>query len=158
MDKVKADKLREVTDGHDGTWIAHPGLLKIAKQARLHYSQLAAFVASICRAYADCRAASCAACCLVTSRSAASSMHACCIPHWHAEAQRRWPQVFDDNMPGPNQLSKLRQDVEVTADDLLRVPEVRSRVSLQRGQSPERNSASTGMACRQCFLEPRKLV
>ena len=34
MDKVKADKLREVTDGHDGTWIAHPGLLKIAKQAR----------------------------------------------------------------------------------------------------------------------------
>ena len=35
MDKVKADKLREVTDGHDGTWIAHPGLLKIAKQARL---------------------------------------------------------------------------------------------------------------------------
>ena len=34
-------------------------------------------------------------------------------------------QVFDDNMPGPNQLSKLRQDVEVTADDLLRVPEVR---------------------------------
>ena len=32
MDKVKADKLREVTDGHDGTWIAHPGLLKIAKQ------------------------------------------------------------------------------------------------------------------------------
>ena len=32
MDKVKADKLREVTDGHDGTWIAHPGLMKIAKQ------------------------------------------------------------------------------------------------------------------------------
>jgi malate synthase len=23
--KVRADKLREVTDGHDGTWVAHPG-------------------------------------------------------------------------------------------------------------------------------------
>ncbi len=33
-------------------------------------------------------------------------------------------------MPGPNQLSKLRQDVEVTADDLLRVPEVRARPSM----------------------------
>jgi len=28
MSKVNADKLREVTLGHDGTWIAHPGLLK----------------------------------------------------------------------------------------------------------------------------------
>ena len=26
-DKVRADKLREVTDGHDGTWVAHPGLV-----------------------------------------------------------------------------------------------------------------------------------
>ena len=25
MDKVRADKLREVTNGHDGTWVAHPG-------------------------------------------------------------------------------------------------------------------------------------
>ena len=24
MNKVRADKLREVTNGHDGTWIAHP--------------------------------------------------------------------------------------------------------------------------------------
>ncbi|GJJ06113.1 hypothetical protein Clacol_000302 [Clathrus columnatus] len=30
MDKVKADKLREVTAGHDGTWIAHPLINKIA--------------------------------------------------------------------------------------------------------------------------------
>jgi malate synthase A len=29
--KVRADKLREVTDGHDGTWVAHPGLVPIAK-------------------------------------------------------------------------------------------------------------------------------
>ena len=30
LDKVRADKLREVTDGHDGTWVAHPGLVPIA--------------------------------------------------------------------------------------------------------------------------------
>ena len=31
MQKVRADKLREVTDGCDGTWVAHPGLVPIAK-------------------------------------------------------------------------------------------------------------------------------
>ena len=30
--KVRADKLREVRDGHDGTWVAHPGLVPIAKE------------------------------------------------------------------------------------------------------------------------------
>ncbi|CCQ92898.1 malate synthase A [[Clostridium] ultunense Esp] len=29
--KVRADKLREATDGHDGTWVAHPGLVPVAK-------------------------------------------------------------------------------------------------------------------------------
>ena len=29
--KVRADKEREVEDGHDGTWVAHPGLVPIAK-------------------------------------------------------------------------------------------------------------------------------
>lgn len=29
--KVSADKLREVQDGHDGTWVAHPALVPIAK-------------------------------------------------------------------------------------------------------------------------------
>ncbi|MBL9037860.1 MAG: malate synthase A [Archangium sp.] len=61
--KVRADKLREVTDGHDGTWVAHPALVSVAK----------------------------------------------------AE--------FDAHMPGPNQLSRQRDDVVVTRDDLLRVPE-----------------------------------
>jgi malate synthase len=28
--KVKADKLREVKNGHDGTWVAHPGLVPVA--------------------------------------------------------------------------------------------------------------------------------
>jgi malate synthase A len=31
LEKVRADKLREVKAGHDGTWVAHPGLVPIAK-------------------------------------------------------------------------------------------------------------------------------
>jgi malate synthase len=29
---VRADKEREVRDGHDGTWVAHPGLVPVAKE------------------------------------------------------------------------------------------------------------------------------
>jgi malate synthase len=61
MEKVRADKLREVGDGHDGTWVAHPGLVPLATQ------------------------------------------------------------IFDEHMPGPNQLERLREDVHVTAADLLQV-------------------------------------
>ncbi|MEX1369023.1 MAG: malate synthase A, partial [Nannocystaceae bacterium] len=32
MAKVRADKLREVQAGHDGTWVAHPGLIATAKE------------------------------------------------------------------------------------------------------------------------------
>lgn len=32
MEKVRADKIREVTLGHDGTWVAHPGLVTLAKE------------------------------------------------------------------------------------------------------------------------------
>jgi malate synthase len=32
LEKVRQDKLREVTDGCDGTWVAHPGLVAIAKE------------------------------------------------------------------------------------------------------------------------------
>ena len=32
MNKVRADKLREVTAGHDGTWIAHPLINQIARE------------------------------------------------------------------------------------------------------------------------------
>ena len=60
--KVLDDKEREVADGHDGTWVAHPGLVPIAKE------------------------------------------------------------VFDRDMPGANQISRLRDDVSVTAADLLKVP------------------------------------
>lgn len=31
MDRVRQDKLREVRAGHDGTWVAHPGLVPVAK-------------------------------------------------------------------------------------------------------------------------------
>jgi malate synthase len=31
LERVRADKLREVHAGHDGTWVAHPGLVPVAK-------------------------------------------------------------------------------------------------------------------------------
>ena len=62
IDKVVADKEREASDGHDGTWVAHPGLVPVAKA------------------------------------------------------------VFDKAMPEANQIARQRQDVNVTAADLLQVP------------------------------------
>ena len=62
MAKVRADELREVTNGHDGTWVAHPALVPIALE------------------------------------------------------------VFDAHMKGKNQLSVLREDVQVTKEELLAVP------------------------------------
>jgi malate synthase len=32
LERVRQDKLREVTAGHDGTWVAHPGLVPVAKE------------------------------------------------------------------------------------------------------------------------------
>ncbi len=63
FEKVRADKLREAGDGHDGTWVAHPGLVMVAKN------------------------------------------------------------IFDQAMPSPNQIEKLREDVHLAAADLLRIPE-----------------------------------
>jgi malate synthase len=62
LEKVRADKEREAGDGHDGTWVAHPALVSIARE------------------------------------------------------------VFDRLMPTPNQLTKLRSDVKVSAADLLQIP------------------------------------
>ncbi len=62
LEKVRADKLREVEDGHDGTWVAHPGLVPVARE------------------------------------------------------------VFDEHMPKANQVDRLREDVQVSAADLLAVP------------------------------------
>ena len=33
IDKVREDKLREVRNGHDGTWVAHPALVPVAAEA-----------------------------------------------------------------------------------------------------------------------------
>ncbi len=33
LDKVREDKLREVGNGHDGTWVAHPALVPVAMEA-----------------------------------------------------------------------------------------------------------------------------
>ena len=59
LDKVRADKLREVKAGHDGTWVAHPDLVPIAME------------------------------------------------------------VFNKNMLTPNQIFVRREDVKVTAQDLI---------------------------------------
>jgi len=32
LEKVRVDKLREVREGHDGTWVAHPALVPVAKE------------------------------------------------------------------------------------------------------------------------------
>jgi malate synthase len=63
LKKVRADKEREVKAGHDGTWVAHPLLVPLARE------------------------------------------------------------VFDKFMPAANQIENLREDVHVTAADLLKVPE-----------------------------------
>jgi malate synthase len=62
LEKVRQDKLREVKAGHDGTWVAHPGLVGVAKQ------------------------------------------------------------VFDEYMPQPNQIDRKREEVHVSAKDLLAIP------------------------------------
>ena len=62
LEKVRQDKLREAQDGHDGTWVAHPALVPIAKE------------------------------------------------------------IFDTHMPNSNQISKKREDVQVSREDLLAVP------------------------------------
>lgn len=61
--KVAADKEREAKAGHDGTWVAHPGLVAVAKEQ------------------------------------------------------------FEKYMPTPNQIDKKRDDVKVSAKDLVAVPE-----------------------------------
>jgi malate synthase len=62
LEKVRQDKLREVQAGHDGTWVAHPGLVPLAKE------------------------------------------------------------VFDVHMKDANQIGRRREDVRVTAKDLLMLP------------------------------------
>ncbi len=37
LEKVMSDKVREVRMGHDGTWVAHPGLVKVAEEAFNQY-------------------------------------------------------------------------------------------------------------------------
>lgn len=69
MDKVKADKLREVCAGHDGTWVAHPALVILALE------------------------------------------------------------VFDKQMPQPNQLFVRREDVNVSGADLISTKGVTGKIT-----------------------------
>ena len=32
IEKVSLDKRNEILNGHDGTWVAHPGLIKVVKE------------------------------------------------------------------------------------------------------------------------------
>jgi malate synthase len=50
--RVRADKLREVTAGHDGTWVAHPALIPVARRSSTN----------------TCPARTSTACCATTSR------------------------------------------------------------------------------------------
>ncbi len=61
-EKVQKDKEREVRDGHDGTWVAHPGMVNLVKE------------------------------------------------------------VFANHMDGTNQISRQRDDIQITSGDLLEVP------------------------------------
>ncbi|QRM90067.1 malate synthase A [Lacinutrix sp. WUR7] len=63
LEKVRKDKEREVKNGHDGTWVAHPDLVAVAMQE------------------------------------------------------------FNKYMPTPNQLNVLREDVHITAEDLVEIPQ-----------------------------------
>lgn len=63
FEKVRKDKEREVRDGFDGSWVAHPGLVPTVMD------------------------------------------------------------VFNENMPQPNQINRKRDDVQVTAEQLLEVPD-----------------------------------
>lgn len=70
IEKVRQDKEREVKQGFDGTWVAHPGLIPIAKE------------------------------------------------------------VFEKHMNGkPNQIDVKREDVKVSANDLIRIPNPISEVT-----------------------------
>eukprot|EP00798_Chlamydomonas_sp_ICE-L_P024423 gene24423-10022_t len=71
IDKVRADKEREVLAGHDGTWVAHPDLVKVALE------------------------------------------------------------IFNKHMPQPNQLFVRREDVHVSAADLLSVRGLKGAVTEQ---------------------------
>jgi malate synthase len=72
MSRVRADKEREAGDGHDGTWVAHPDLVPVARE------------------------------------------------------------VFDRLMPQANQLTRLREDVNIGQKDLLEVhPGTRTEAGLR---------------------------
>jgi malate synthase len=49
MARVRADKLREAKAGHDGTWVAHPGLIPLAREIFDEYMPGANQVASALR-------------------------------------------------------------------------------------------------------------
>ena len=48
LEKVRADKRREASDGHDGTWVAHPGLVPVALRGLRRPCSAASRTSSTC--------------------------------------------------------------------------------------------------------------
>ena len=153
MARVRADKLREARAGHDGTWIAHPGLAQIAREAfdavMPGPNQLGVLRAEVnvtprdlliktCHrrgAHAmggmaaqipirDDRQANAAA----MARVRADKLREARAGHdgtWiaHPGLAGIAREAFDAVLSGPNQLGVLRAEVNVTPQDLLTVPE-----------------------------------
>jgi len=83
MQRVREDKLREVRAGHDGTWVAHPGLVPVAQQ------------------------------------------------------------VFDEHMPGKNQIRPPAEALSrITAENLLEIPKGASQNSVSSGTLKSRCAIS----------------
>ena len=116
MAKVRADKLREVQDGHDGTWVAHPALIPIAKEVgapaglrRLVQRRLGSTLA-VLRATPG-----------MAVQRQPSMRRNNPLPPPHPTPTRL--QVFDEHMKTPNQIDRQRDDVQPDADALLAVPQ-----------------------------------
>jgi hypothetical protein len=137
--KVRADKLREVTDGHDGTWVAHPGLIPVAKEVggcccyclpalqlpctALHFLALLSPLCLLCLpapfAGPHLNIPRCWQTAELIGALLFPCVHLCqpapCLPAFVV-------QVFDQHMRGPNQIqSKARQEYRTTQEELLKV-------------------------------------
>ncbi|MGH8506879.1 MAG: malate synthase, partial [Stenotrophobium sp.] len=51
FEKVRADKLREVKNGHDGTWVAHPGLVQVAMDVFNEHMPQPNQISNLCSGY-----------------------------------------------------------------------------------------------------------
>ena len=104
--QVKTDKQREVDNGHDGTWVAHPALVTLALEI-FNASMTSANQISKSRSDVQVR---CSPCCPVVE--GAYNMHEC--PECADPALVTLAlEIFNVSMPSANQISKSCSDVQV---------------------------------------------